>query len=465
MYPSHLTKDESRVPLHRRGTSRTYERLEDLLREAGYKETRVFTPETERLEAEAEERKKRERERRTSGSGNLKAMGSMVNFLSHLVPWGDDGSTDALDFERNQRMKKENVLNYQAPSWDMPTPTPKSRNSQRRPHVALSARQRSTDASTLASTSSHSPPPRPKSAMDARSALRHMISAPDIPQRRQPLARRSSETPRRPYHHSERRDEPPLPSNWLQSVTQAVLGAGQSSGAYVGGPSTRKRGLQVEISGSRRVFTPYTPIRADKTSVAVSHTVVVCRSAPGSRSSSVARPKRSKDKEPMPACRVPSLGVTSVEGESWPMNFEPGIVPSARSAPAIVLDESDDELGGGELDFARLLVPARRQHSIQSLRRHLHNPVLVRPLSSGNLRRAGSASGSLRRVIRRGSETPDDYLEERLEEDFRRSRRGSIDEAGDGLGEWAAHGLPGLEQAVTRKRRAMPWTTWTQGRP
>ena len=36
------------MPLHRRGNSKTYERLEDLLKEAGYKETRVFTPETER---------------------------------------------------------------------------------------------------------------------------------------------------------------------------------------------------------------------------------------------------------------------------------------------------------------------------------------------------------------------------------------------------------------------------------
>lgn len=43
-YPDTL----ARVPLHRRGTSKTYERLEDLLREAGYKETRVFTPESER---------------------------------------------------------------------------------------------------------------------------------------------------------------------------------------------------------------------------------------------------------------------------------------------------------------------------------------------------------------------------------------------------------------------------------
>jgi hypothetical protein len=43
-YPQEL----GRVPLHRRGTSKTYERLEDLLKEAGYKETRIFTPETER---------------------------------------------------------------------------------------------------------------------------------------------------------------------------------------------------------------------------------------------------------------------------------------------------------------------------------------------------------------------------------------------------------------------------------
>lgn len=47
-YPSSLAHDGLRVPLHRRGTSNTYERLEDLLRDAGYKETRVFTPETER---------------------------------------------------------------------------------------------------------------------------------------------------------------------------------------------------------------------------------------------------------------------------------------------------------------------------------------------------------------------------------------------------------------------------------
>ena len=70
------------MPLHRRGTSKTYERLEDLLREAGYKETRVFTPETERAEAEAEEKKERE----LRGGGSARGgMGAVVGFLTGLM--------------------------------------------------------------------------------------------------------------------------------------------------------------------------------------------------------------------------------------------------------------------------------------------------------------------------------------------------------------------------------------------
>ena len=72
------------MPLHRRGTSKTYERLEDLLREAGYKETRVFTPETERAEAEAEERKERELRRGQSGSVRG-GVGAVVGFLTGLM--------------------------------------------------------------------------------------------------------------------------------------------------------------------------------------------------------------------------------------------------------------------------------------------------------------------------------------------------------------------------------------------
>ena len=58
-YPAALSKGEpGRVPLHRRGTSRTLEAMEDLLRENGYKETRILTPEAERIQAMTEERRR-----------------------------------------------------------------------------------------------------------------------------------------------------------------------------------------------------------------------------------------------------------------------------------------------------------------------------------------------------------------------------------------------------------------------
>ena len=95
-YPSELSRtDEHRVPLHRRGTSRQYERLEDLLREAGFKETRVFTPENERREAakaDARGRLKQQLDGSTPvGSQGRKGTGGMFGFLASFVPsWSED---------------------------------------------------------------------------------------------------------------------------------------------------------------------------------------------------------------------------------------------------------------------------------------------------------------------------------------------------------------------------------------
>ncbi|KAF8067676.1 hypothetical protein FPV67DRAFT_1492919 [Lyophyllum atratum] len=72
-----------RVPLHRRGTSKTYERLEDLLREAGYKETRVFTPEGERAEARSAQK---DAEPAGEEAGVKNSMGAFVGFLAGLMP-------------------------------------------------------------------------------------------------------------------------------------------------------------------------------------------------------------------------------------------------------------------------------------------------------------------------------------------------------------------------------------------
>ena len=85
-YPSSLAHDGLRVPLHRRGTSRTYERLEDLLKEAGYKETRIFTPETERTREHEPGREERE------ASGRVRSgVDTVVGFLAGLVSVQSNG--------------------------------------------------------------------------------------------------------------------------------------------------------------------------------------------------------------------------------------------------------------------------------------------------------------------------------------------------------------------------------------
>jgi len=74
-----------RVPLHRRGTSKTYERLEDLLREAGYKETRIFTPETERSDGrDHSEESGRGEDNRLSVVKD--GMDAVVGFFAGLLP-------------------------------------------------------------------------------------------------------------------------------------------------------------------------------------------------------------------------------------------------------------------------------------------------------------------------------------------------------------------------------------------
>ncbi|KAJ7721964.1 hypothetical protein DFH07DRAFT_295153 [Mycena maculata] len=92
LYPESI----GRVPLHRRGTSKTYERLEDLLREAGYKETRIFTPETERSVPQDETKSP------TIGA-------SFVGFLSNLVP------------SRSASLKREEEPEVYAPMYSPPT--------------------------------------------------------------------------------------------------------------------------------------------------------------------------------------------------------------------------------------------------------------------------------------------------------------------------------------------------------
>jgi hypothetical protein len=88
--------DLGRVPLHRRGTSKTYEHLEDLLREAGYKDTRIFTPEGEHGDEAVDECRglKSDTDKRGSIRGGVNAV---VGFLSGLMPGGAVSRSSSLE--------------------------------------------------------------------------------------------------------------------------------------------------------------------------------------------------------------------------------------------------------------------------------------------------------------------------------------------------------------------------------
>ncbi|KAG8216427.1 hypothetical protein J3R82DRAFT_6532 [Butyriboletus roseoflavus] len=215
-YPESL----SRVPLHRRGTSKTYECLEDLLREAGYKETRVFTPESDRNARSAAG---------NAGNSVRGSVGAVVDFFAGLVSRGSSLSHETAPLEDHPEQSASHA-------WS-PPPSPlahaihirdsrtkrvssmaslsrngSSENLRRRTYVDLSAdaqlhqssqglpqhphsslgahhhrhinryhHQLNNNYSSKSSSSKPNPP-------NARAYLRHMVSAPNI----QPLAKRTA---------------------------------------------------------------------------------------------------------------------------------------------------------------------------------------------------------------------------------------------------------------------------------
>ncbi|RDX54601.1 hypothetical protein OH76DRAFT_1397958 [Lentinus brumalis] len=420
-YPADLSRGEpGRIPLHRRGTSRTLECLEDLLRENGYKETRVFTPEAERAEALAEER------RRQTSAWRIREL------LTGWLP-GTGGSQAVSDDEETSG--HQNTRRPATPTPVTYRSTPSSPLSHMRPldHTRAPhpiSSPNSVSSTTLSSTRSsvtsegrrvsyqptrreiHDRIPairaetsraslRPYAqASAAHRYLRHMASTPDMPSGRNASIRQVAS----PH---------PLPASWLESVTKAVQRSGEG-GAHVGGPVPRPVSRQSErparaskensrpsnvksriLGRSASGLPPGATLllkRPQTAPSAVNTAHVVCRSAPGSRSASRVgdrlpptgrgparnerpRPGRRGSRLTQPD-RVPSLAATQVEHDTWSSGTH---WVDGKRVPVLhyediaydeAFDSDDDE--DGELDLARLLVPPKRQYSIQSLRKHLH---------------------------------------------------------------------------------------------
>lgn len=346
-YPASLAVGEpGRVPLHRRGTSKTYERLEDLLREAGYKETRVFTPESERAEAQAAERKRRESIQ--ADRGNMRdSVGAVVEFLAGWIPGSSKGGRMP-----NERRLDDSRVRHDADSRsreNSPSPSPRGplaqnlasdhlqpkRDTVHKPYSPSLCASSATIASIPSSLSLGSsddralslhrprrqqrqpnvhpsgPLLRPQSSASvslrtyaqvsaAQGYLRHMASTPTIHKHGRASTRDNSSERLNANAH---RNIPSLPSAWLDTVTKAVLGSSEA-GVHVGGPHTSRsstrsgwslrhsKNMLVDqtnytrsISGASPGFTTYLR-RAEMAPSTVSTARVMCRSAPASRSSS-----------------------------------------------------------------------------------------------------------------------------------------------------------------------------------
>lgn len=288
--------DLGRVPRHRRGTSKKYETLEDLLKEAGYKETRIFTPESERSDAHRNINGVQDDKRLSMKDGMEAVVGFFANLIPSaaaskisLQPPSDDSvpsfTTSPLEYSPPQsplaqRYARRNATQSSFESADSPTPTnitssiesltdstPKTTGHQSiarsnspaptithptyyQEHPPLIIRhgpqlRSQTSRSSISRTSNNNiASPRPSRA---GAYLRHMSSIQTMPERPNSTPVHSFSRPRIQLNDEEltyeRRgngegegvDEPPLPPSWLESVARAVLFGG--SGAYVGGPA------------------------------------------------------------------------------------------------------------------------------------------------------------------------------------------------------------------------------------
>ena len=396
--------------------------MEDLLREAGYSETRVFTPEAERFSADGD---KRRGDGEGGGLSVKESVGAVVGFLAGLVPGQSRQNTPSTDLVANDqvvypgRPHPPSALANQVEQSSSNTSRLRSKKFTIAPsdHRPTSAEFDASSGSSGDLHQSNKMPGDTNPNSDRRSLrshmsatklrpphsaaynyLRHMASTPSI-------QRRLSDEDPATVDLTER-VHPPLPIAWRENVIAAMNMKGSVS---TGGLTERRRALsrpkstrvlrknsqeQVGESRGRTITRQLAPPQIHTPRLASPGAVVrinvTCKSAPGSRSASVVRgaskgglfdvsqlDKAFRDKGkaiPRPSGRVrsqvPSLVITGVEGDDWDgANTDDDSTPFHRKQELDYDDDEEEE--EGELDLARMLLHPKRQESIQSLRQHL----------------------------------------------------------------------------------------------
>lgn len=433
--------------------------MEDLLREAGYKETRVFTPETERFPADGDKRKG---DAEGAGLSVKESVGAVVGFLAGLVPGQSRQMPPSADLTVDDqevyhgrayppsslvhkaeqsssdtsglRSKKFTIVpsNRRPTSADLDTSSGSS-GDPRQSHTMPRDTNPNSDQRNLRSQLSVTRLKPSQSA--AYNYLRHMASTPSI-------QRRIGDDDASTVDLTER-VHPPLPIAWRENVIAAMSMKGSIS---TGGLAERRRALPrpkstrtLRAKDSRKNIREQTDERRGRTITReqpllappqihtsrlaspgpVTMINVTCKSAPSSRSASVVRgtfkgglldvsqldkafgDKGKAVRRPSRRIRsqVPSLVVTGVEGDDWGGISTEGDTPFHRKQELDYDEDDDDE---GELDLAKMLLHPKRQESIQSLRQHLQ-----RHTSLSRVRKQSGKNVMEHRIY--DEDTEDDY--------------------------------------------------------
>ncbi|KAG1732039.1 hypothetical protein EDB19DRAFT_1640465, partial [Suillus lakei] len=276
---------------------------------------------------------------------------------------------------------------------------------------------------------------------------------------------------------------PPLPRNWMESVAKALLSGVPETA------STRKTSSTYSDATHRPREQRRPPLlcaqvreqRACTTEGKVSQTNVLCRSAPASRAGSRVQEESRKGKgkgKRKQSDMVPSLARTRVENDEWSTSrYLPASHrrdgPSSSSSSSEDADD-DEEEDEGELDLERLLVPARRQASIRSLRKHLHPPSTTGSLRGLPPTSPITATSTTSTINQLSPFAPDSRQHIWLDDSWGigRGRRWIVgeedDDEGDGYGNGAfsaseiGTGASTRTRAGMKRRRGLPgaWAQW-----
>ncbi|QRW10933.1 hypothetical protein RhiLY_09932 [Ceratobasidium sp. AG-Ba] len=402
-YPAHLSHGSAPRQRQQQQTQRVrpnssqYETMEELLTAAGYTVTRVFTPETERVQRLSQGRDEEDEDGQKTGEQGTRAasgIGRLVTgLIAHIMPSTSGGSTTSRRPTPALRVQIVDDADSN-PFLDSSSPMMRSAGSAYS-QAAHSLRTHLLSAHTAARASSNT---RSKSTHRAQPALRHTTSAPSLPRttsgRRRALPsawRDAANNPNKPAWSGgfvpKTIDTQLKPrSGWFGTVRPADARAQTSPAATIRARTSTLRPPIPTLHRARsaprstRVHVPL-PAPPARPSPVVQANTVVCRSQTNlvvpARSRSLSRGRKT-DESPILA---PEPGSTSTEG--LPPTPARPTLQRARSNGFLkrpVVHMHTPSFADDEPDLASIISafrsssPSRRQRSIRSLRALLKDP-------------------------------------------------------------------------------------------